>query len=144
MIGVLFSIIAGALMSFQGVFNTKLSEKVGSWETNFIVQLTGAILTFIIMMIFGKGELKEVKNANKIYLLGGVLGVAIIFTVMEGMKNLGPTYAVAAILVAQLVTAALIEAFGLFHASKVKFSLNEMIGVAIMIIGIIVFKWKSY
>lgn len=144
MIGILFSILAGAFMSFQGVFNTKLSEKIGSWETNFIVQLSGAILTFVIMMIFGKGELKEIKSANKIYLLGGVLGVAIIFAVMEGMKNLGPTYAVAAILVAQLVTAALIEAFGLFHASKVKFTLNEIVGVVIMIVGIIVFKWKSY
>lgn len=144
MIGILFSIIAGAFMSLQGVFNTKLSEKIGSWETNFVVQLSGAVLTLIIMLIFGKGELREIKNANKLYLFGGVLGVAIIFTVMEGMKNLGPTYAVATILVAQLITAALIEAFGLFEASKVKFTLNEIIGVVIMIIGIIVFKWKTY
>lgn len=144
MIGILFSIIAGAFMSLQGVFNTKLSEKIGSWETNFVVQLSGAVLTLIIMLIFGKGELREIRNANKLYLFGGVLGVAIIFTVMEGMKNLGPTYAVATILVAQLITAALIEAFGLFEASKVKFTLNEIIGVVIMIIGIIVFKWKTY
>ncbi|SHI98905.1 transporter family-2 protein [Clostridium amylolyticum] len=144
MIGILFSIIAGAFMSLQGVFNTKLSEKIGSWETNFVVQLSGAVLTLIIMLIFGKGELREIKNANKLYLFGGVLGVAIIFTVMEGMKNLGPTYAVATILVAQLITAALIEAFGLFEASKVRFTLNEIIGVVIMIIGIIVFKWKTY
>lgn len=144
MIGILFSIIAGAFMSLQGVFNTKLSEKIGSWETNFVVQLSGAVLTLIIMLIFGKGELREIRNANKLYLFGGVLGVAIIFTVMEGMKNLGPTYAVATILVAQLITAALIEAFGLFESSKVRFTLNEIIGVVIMIIGIIVFKWKTY
>ncbi|WP_040214699.1 DMT family transporter [Clostridium polynesiense] len=142
MLGILFSILAGAAMSFQGVFNTKLSERIGSWETNTIVQGTGLLLTVIIMLFFGKGSIKEVKNANKLYLLGGLLGVFIIFSVMEGMKSLGPTYAVSTILVAQLITAAVIEAFGLFGAAKVRFTLNEIVGVAIMIVGIIVFKWK--
>ncbi|WP_194192519.1 DMT family transporter [Clostridium chrysemydis] len=142
MFGIILAIISGISMSFQGVFNTRLGEKIGVWETNVIVQLTGLILTALITFAFGKGNFKEVFNANKVYLLGGVLGVIIIFTVMQSMGTLGPTYAVGIILISQLIAAAAIEYFGLFGTEKINFTLKEFIGVALMIIGIIVFKWK--
>lgn len=142
MLGIIFSIVAGIAMSFQGVFNTRLGEKIGVWETNLVVQFTGLILTSIILFFAGDGNLKNIKEANKIYLLGGALGVIIIFTVMKGISALGPTCSIATILVAQLTAAALIDAFGLFGSEQIKFGLTKLIGVAIMIIGIVIFKWK--
>ena len=38
MLGVIFAIIAGTAMSLQGVFNTRLSEKIGLFESNVFVQ----------------------------------------------------------------------------------------------------------
>lgn len=142
MLGVIFSVIAGIAMSLQGVFNTRLGEKVGTWETNFFVQGTGLILCFIIMLLAGHGNLRNIKDANKLYWLGGVLGVIIIFTVMRGIKDLGPTCSISIILVAQLTAAALIDAFGLFDSTQIRFGLTKTIGVIIMVIGILIFKWK--
>ena len=140
--GIIFSIIAGVCMSIQGVFNTRLGDKIGIWETNITVQASGLILTLLMLLTFGNGHMKNIRTCNKIYLLGGVLGVIIIFTVMKGIKELGPTHSIATILVAQLATAALIDAFGLFDSKKVVFGINKYIGVAIMIVGIVIFKWK--
>jgi len=141
-LGIIFSIIAGVCMSIQGVFNTRLGDKIGIWETNITVQASGLILTLLMLLTFGNGHMKNIRTCNKIYLLGGVLGVIIIFTVMKGIKELGPTHSIATILVAQLATAALIDAFGLFDSKKVVFGINKYIGVAIMIVGIVIFKWK--
>lgn len=58
MIGVLISILAGVAMSFQGVFNTKLSEKIGLWETNTFVQGSAFIVTLIITYFLVKEVLK--------------------------------------------------------------------------------------
>lgn len=143
MFGIIFSIIAGVCMSLQGVFNTRLSSKIGSWETNVIVQGSGLILTILILLLFGNGHFKEIKNVNKLYLLGGVLGVVIIFTVMEGISLMGPTYSIATILVAQLTAAGIIDAFGLFDSTKISFGWTKIIGIVIMIIGIVIFKWKG-
>ena len=142
MFGIIFSIIAGIAMSIQGVFNTRLGEKIGTWETNVIVQATGLILTLLVSFIWGNGNYHELKNVNKLYLLGGVLSVVITYTVMASIGTLGPTYAIGIILIAQLISAALIDAFGLFDSTKINFTLKEFIGVAFMLIGIIVFKWK--
>lgn len=142
MLGVIFSIIAGVAMSLQGVFNTRLSDKIGTWETNVFVQATGLILCLIIFLIAGNGSFKGIKDVNKLYLLGGLLGVVIIFTVMMGIKNLGPTCSISIILVAQLTAAAIIDALGLFDSEKIVFGTTKIIGVVIMIAGIIIFRWK--
>jgi transporter family-2 protein len=130
-------------MSLQGVFNTRASEKIGLWETNVLVQGTGLMLTLIILLIVGNGNFKAIKEVNKLYLLGGILGSIIIFSVMQGITKLGPTYSIATILVAQLLAAGLIDSFGIFGADQIKFTLSKFIGVGTMIVGIVIFKWKG-
>lgn len=142
MFGFISAIISGIAMTLQGIFNTRLSEKIGSWETNTIVQGSGLILTLIILFFFGNGNFKEIKSANKIYLLGGALGVIIIFTVMISIKSLGTTIGIGTILVAQLSAAALIDIFGLFGSEKIPLTFHEILGIIIMIGGIVLFKWK--
>lgn len=142
-LGIIFSAIAGALMSMQGVFNTRASEKMGLWEINVFVQGTGFLITLIVFFIFGNGNIKRISEINKLYLTGGLIGVFIIFTVMKGMKMLSPTYAVSIILITQLITAAIIDCCGLFETKKLVFHFSKILGVIIMIIGIIIFKWKG-
>jgi len=143
MIGVILSILSGLCMSLQGVFNSRLSEKIGLLETNVFVQGTAFLLSSIILIIAGKHNFKNIKGVNKIYLLGGVLAVIIIYTVMKGISSLGTTYAISAILISQLITAGVIDALGLFGARKINFGTNEILGVIIMLAGILIFKWKS-
>ena len=142
MIGIIIAIISGVCMSIQGIFNTRLGEKIGIWETNVFVQGSALILTLIISFFFGKGSYTNLKDVSKIYLLGGILGVVITFTVMKSISSMGPTLGIGIILIAQLLAAALIDAFGLFGSEKIKFSLHNFLGIAIMIIGVVIFKWK--
>ncbi len=142
MTGLIFAVIAGVAMSFQGVFNTRLGAKIGCWQTNLIVQGSAFIITLIVVLLVRDGNLKNIKEVNKLYFLGGALGVVIIFTVMKGIEFLGTTYAISTILVAQLTAAALIDALGLFETVQVKFGTTKIFGVIVMIIGIIIFKWK--
>ena len=48
MFGIISAIISGISMTLQGVFNTRLEEKVGTWETNAFVQGSAFIITIII------------------------------------------------------------------------------------------------
>lgn len=140
--GIILSIIAGIAMSLQGVFNTRLTEKIGIWETNAFAQGTALLLTLIIVFFAGNGNFKNLKDVNKIYLLSGVFGVIIIFTVIKGISLLGTTCAISIILVAQLTAAACIDAFGLFGTEQLKFGISKFIGMAVMIVGILIFKCK--
>ncbi len=142
MFGIICAIISGIAMSVQGVFNTRLGEKIGVWETTLLVQIIALIVSLIVFLIWGNGSYTNLKEANKLYLLGGILGVVITFTVIKSVGSMGPTLGIGIILIAQLLTAALIDAFGLFGHEKISFSLNHFLGIAIMIIGIVIFKFN--
>lgn len=142
--GIIFSIISGVAMSVQGVFNTQLTKKIGVWETTVLTQGIALLTALIVLFFAGDGSFRNLKDANKLYLLAGVLGTVITFTVIQSMSDLGPAVAVATILVAQLVAAALINHFGWFGSEVVHSSvIRQIIGVAVMIVGIIIFKWKG-
>ena len=142
MIGVLFSVIAGALMSLQGVMNTRLSERVGLLESNVFVQGLALAAALIAMLFFGRGELSAVREAPPWTLLGGLLGFGITLTVVLSIKGLSPTAAISVILVSQLLTAALIDAFGWLGTERLPFTWQKYVGLALMLGGILLFKWK--
>lgn len=138
--GYLFSILAGAAMSIQGVMNTRLSEKIGLYESNAYVQGTAFILSLIAMFFLKNGNFSEIKNVNKFYLLGGLLGLIITITVMLGVKSLSPTVAISVILISQLFVAAVIDAFGIMESTKVSFTWNKYVGILLLIGGVLLFK----
>ena len=142
MLGFIMSAIAGAAMSFQGVINTRLSDRIGLWESNVFAQGTAFILSLIVMLIWGKGSFSALAGTEKVYWLGGVLGLIITVTVMLSVKGLGPTAAVSVILITQLLTAALIDAFGLLGSEKLPFGWNKYVALGLMAGGMLLFKWK--
>ena len=143
MLGIIAAIVAGAAMSFQGVMNTRLSDTIGMYESNVFVQGTAFVLGIAAMLVLGKGDLFQIMAVeNKVYLLGGVLGLVITITVMMAIGNLSPTYAISTILISQLLVAAVIDAFGWLESEKVPFTWNKYAGVALMIVGVVLFKWR--
>lgn len=140
MLSFLFAIVAGAAMSLQGVWNTRLGERVGLWESNVLVQGVGFALSLGVMACFGQGDLRALGQTNKLYWLGGVLAPVITVTVMLALQKLDTTVAIAVILIAQLLVAALIDALGLFGQEKNALGLWQYVGVGLMLAGVLTFK----
>lgn len=139
-LALVLSAVAGAAMSLQGVFNARLSDKIGLLESNAFVQGTAFLFALIAVFIAGNGEFGKITEANKLYWAGGLIGIVITITVMLGIQNLGPTVSISVILIAQLLVAAIIDAFGLFGTEQVAFCWTKWLGIALMVSGVVVFK----
>ena len=143
LISLLTALLSGVLMSVQGVFNTRVSDKAGTWLATSIVHFLALIVAVVILLFVGDARFEGLKSVNKFYLLGGFIGVAITYTVITSMAHLGPAYAVMFILIAQMISAYLIELFGLFDTPKSTFMWTKLAGVGLMLAGIILFQWKK-
>ena len=140
--GIIFSIVAGMAMSVQGVMNTRLGEGIGNMEANAFVQGTAFALALIVLIFWRQGSFTALGQVNKLYWLGGVLGIVITLTVMLGIKSLGTTLSISIILISQLLIAAVIDAFGLMGSEKVAFGWSKYVGLALMTGGMLLFKYK--
>lgn len=141
--GVIFSILSGVFIALQGVFISRISAKVGIWETNTIVHVAGLLLTLVLLWWKGDGSFARVNQVNGFYFLGAFFGAFIVFGTIKGITSLGPTMAVAILLVTQLIVAGVVDCLGLFETTPVKFHITKPIGVLMMIFGIIIFKLKG-
>ena len=142
--GYIIALISGALMSIQGVFNTEVTKTAGMWVTNSFVQLTAFLVCIIAWFVTGRDNFgKLFQMDSKYMLLGGVIGAAITYTVIKSVGNLGPAKSALVIIIAQIVVAYIIELFGMFGVEKQPFMWKKAIGVAIAIIGFIIFRWKE-
>ena len=142
MIGFFIAMLSGALMSVQGVFNTKLTESTSLWVANAFVQFTAFMLCIAAWLVTDRSSMRSLFNVEpKYFLLGGVMGAFITLTVIKSMDSLGPAKAVMLIVIAQLIVAYLIELFGLFGVEKQPFVWRKAIGALVAIAGFIVFKW---
>ena len=144
MLGMLISILSGALMSIQGVFNTAVTKQSGIWMASGFVQFTALLVCIVAWFITGReGTVASLFAVDKKYmLLGGAMGAFITYTVIKGVELLGPAKAIMFIVVSQLIVAYLIELFGLFGSQKASFDFSKLIGMGLMIGGVILFKWK--
>lgn len=144
MTGVLIAIISGALMSIQGVFNTGVTNQTSLWVANTFVQFTALLVSLLAYFVTGRqGSFSTLlKIDSKYMLLGGVMGAFITYTVIKSVGDLGPAKANMLIITSQLIVAYLIELFGIWGMDKVSFEWRKLIGVAIVVIGIIIFKWE--
>lgn len=142
--GIIIALVSGALMSIQGVFNTGVTKSAGVWIAAGFVQLTAFIVCVAAWLVTGRegniGALFQVPE--KYMLLGGAIGAFITYTVIESMNRLGPAKSVMLIVISQLLIAYLIELMGMFGVEKAAFEWRKMIGMAIAIAGVVIFKWE--
>lgn len=141
-LGILFSVIAGMAMSVQGVMNTRLGEKIGTFEGNAIVQCTAAALSLLVLAFSHRGSFAALSETPKLYWFGGVLGLVITVTVMLGIRELSPTVSISVILISQLLVAAAIDAFGLMGSEKLPFTWGKIAGLSLMLGGVVLLKLK--
>lgn len=139
--GIIIALISGALMSIQGVFNTKVTEQSSMWVAAGWVQFSAFLTCVGIWLFTGRqpvGDLLQV--TPKYVLLGGVIGALITYTVVKSMRGLGPAQAALLIVVSQIVVAYCIELFGLFGVEKADFQWRKLIGALVAVAGIVIFR----
>ncbi len=142
MVGFLIAVLSGALMSVQGVFNTQVTKASGIWLASSFVQLTALIVCVAAWLIKERTPVSSLFLVQPKYmLLGGVIGAFITITVIKAMDMLGPAKAVMFIVISQLLVAYGIELFGMFGVDKQPLEWRKVIGMAVAIVGIILFKW---
>ncbi|PEU79695.1 DMT family transporter [Bacillus paramobilis] len=137
--GIIFAVLAGVFITLQGTFNAKLSSHIGIWSTSIITHFIGFLIATTIFLLKKEEKIADLKDMKKIYLVAGALGGLIICAETVAIHSMGVTLTAGTLMVAQLLTATLIEMKGLFQIKKIQMERYHIVGTIVMIIGIVVF-----
>ncbi|MDQ0656716.1 MULTISPECIES: DMT family transporter [Paenibacillus] len=138
--GIIFALLGGACITLQGVANTRISTDMGTWQAATITQLTGFILAALILLFVRDTNLQGLKQVKPMYLAGGAFGAVIIFSEVTAIQQIGVTFTISALLIAQLFLTFLVDSNGWFGVVKQKMKLPQFLGIALMVTGVIIMK----
>lgn len=133
MLALLLAALSGVLMALQGSLNTALGKALGLLEATFVVQVVGAITGLVLLLAgLGQGSLLNYKEAPWYTYLGGLLGVAIAYLVVASISKVGVASATTAIILGQVITAAVVDFFGWFGLEPIPFTVWKGLGILLM------------
>lgn len=139
--GFIFAFLAGACITLQGVSNARISQDIGTWQAATITQLTGFVMSLIILLFVRDGKWQGFKQVKPLYLIGGAFAAIIIFSEVTAIQSIGVTFTISTLLIAQLCLTFIIDINGWFGMNKRKMRLPQFIGIGLMIIGVIILKF---
>ena len=125
----------GLAVAVQPSINARLAQKVGSYESSMISFAVGTLAMIVIVMISGRGSVREVTAASWWELSGGLLGAYFVTMTIIAVPRLGTTAVMAIIITGQLITGALLDQFGAFGMRQIPLTSMRGIGILLLCLG---------
>ncbi len=133
----LIMLIAGMGIPTLAALNAALGQYLGSPSAAaMILFLVAMIVSSTVLLITGPAEILKAADAPKHLFLGGALVAFYVLSITYIAPHFGVGNAVFFVLIGQMISAALIDHFGLFGAQISPLSLTRAAGLSLMAVGV--------
>lgn len=132
---ILIGLIGGVAVGIQSPIAGSMGARVGGTSSSFIIHLSGAILSGVLLLMRGGENIKDWHTLPWYMLWGGLFGVILYQTISVTMPRLGVTMTVALIIIGQLLVGTVIDHFGWLGVVQRSVDATRLLGIAALILG---------
>ena len=133
---ILIGLAGGVAVGLQSPLASMLSQRLGIFESVFIVHLGGAILALIPLLFYSGGKLSQWKSVPWYALGAGLFGLVVISAVSYMIPRVGVAASITTIVAGQLLVGLLLDHFGLLGAAQRALDLTRVLGIAVVLAGV--------
>ncbi len=133
-----FPLIAGFCACFQGTMNGHWQSRIGVHSTILINGFVVAILTTLFFVTANQTPIEKIASEIRPWvLLNGVCGATIITIAALTFPRIGAAPVIVLMVAGQLITAIILDHFGVLNLPRHPLSFLRVAGIAVVIIGVI-------
>lgn len=130
-------LLAGIGIPLLAVMNARLGANIGSPAAAAVVLcFVGMCVSAVVMFKTGASSLGALSEQPKYLFLAGAFMAFYVLSITFIAPRFGVGNAVFFVLIGQLISAAIIDHFGLFGANVTPLSLIRALGIAVMAVGV--------
>jgi transporter family-2 protein len=132
------ALFAGGLIAFQPPVNALLAKHVSALGAAFVsLSVSLAIVSMLLVVSGGLGELSGIGEIRPVHLLGGVGGAVIVAASIPTVGALGAAGLTAALVTTQLTASLVIDRLGLLGVDQADITLSRVLGVLLLVAGML-------
>jgi bacterial/archaeal transporter family-2 protein len=131
------AVAAGLAGSIQVALMSRLGERIGVLEALAFSTLLTAVLAFAILLLARRSVDGYERALHQPWwmLLGGVMGLLIVFTVTYAGPRIGVAATVGILIAGQLAMGAAIDKWGLFGSERINLHWPRLLGIGLLAVG---------
>ena len=133
---ILIGLAGGVAVGIRSPLASMISQRLGLFESVFIVHLGGALVALIPLLIYGGGKLGQWRSLPWYALGAGIFGLIVIGAVSYMIPRVGVAAAITTIVAGQLMVGTILDHFGLLGAVEKSLDVTRVIGLAVVLVGV--------
>jgi len=133
---ILIGLAGGVAVGLQSPMTSMISQRLGLFESVFIVHLGGALVALIPLLIYSGGKLGQWRNLPWYTLAAGVFGLIVIGAISYMIPRVGVAAAITTIVAGQLLVGTILDHFGLLGAMEKSMEATRAIGLVVVLVGV--------
>jgi bacterial/archaeal transporter family-2 protein len=133
---IIIGLIGGVAVGLQSPLASMITQRLGLFESVFIVHMGGAIIALIPLLIYSGGKLTEWRTIPWYALGAGLFGLVVIGSISYMIPRIGIAATITTIVAGQLLVGTILDHYGLLGAAVRSMDLTRLFGLAVVLVGV--------
>ncbi len=134
---ILVGLAGGIAVGLQSPLASLISQRLGFFESIFIVHIGGTIFSLLPLLIFwGGGRLGQWRSLPWYALGAGAFGLVVLAAVSFTIPRVGVAAAITTVVAGQILMSAILDHFGWLGASVRPLDAPRILGLAVVMLGV--------
>ena len=132
---ILVGLAGGIAVGLQSPMASMITQRLGLFESVFIIHVGGAIIALIPMLIYGS-RLSQWRSVPWYVLGAGIFGLVVIAAISYMIPRVGVAASIITVVAGQLLVGSILDQYGWLGASIRPLDLTRSIGLAVVLFGV--------
>ena len=133
---ILIGLAGGVAVGLQSPMASMITQRLGIFESVFIVHIGGALFALLPLLFYGGGKLAQWRSVPWYVLGAGVFGLIVIGAISYMIPRVGVAASITTIVAGQLLVGTILDHFGLLGAMGRSLDPTRALGLVIVLVGV--------
>ena len=133
---ILIGLAGGIAVGLQSPMASMLTQRLGMFESVFIVHVGGALFALLPLLFYSGGKLGQWRSVPWYALGAGIFGLIVIGAISYMIPRIGVAGAITTIVAGQLLVSTILDQFGWLGAEVRPMEPARAIGLGVVLAGV--------
>ena len=133
---ILVGLAGGVAVGLQSPLASMISQRLGTFESVFIVHIGGALAALVPLLFMGGGKLGNWRSVPWYTLGAGIFGLVVIGAISYMIPRIGVAASIITLVAGQLLVGTILDHFGLLGAAQRSLDVTRAVGLVVVLAGV--------
>ena len=132
---IMIGLAGGIAVGLQSPMASMLTQRLGIFESVFIVHVGGALIALVPLLVYGS-KLGQWRSVPWYTLGAGIFGLVVIAAISYMIPRVGVAASITTVVAGQLLVGMILDQYGLLGAAAKPLDVTRVLGLGVVLVGV--------